>query len=213
MRRAIRDEQKEQRRQAILEVAWLLFQSQPYEAINMQEVATCSGLAKGTLYLYFQTKEELFLALLEQQFVAWMEEINALLTVLPVPATPEVVVSTFGHSLNAHPALLRLLAMSHSILEHNVVTDVIARYKQVTLYHVGYTGQILERLLPILQPGDGARFLIYGNALVVGLYGMAHPAPNVATAFAETPALAPFQIDFAEHFQFTMLALLQGWSS
>lgn len=213
MRRAIRDEQKEQRRQGILEVAWSLLQAQPYEAINMQDVATRSGLAKGTLYLYFQTKEELFLAVLEQQFVAWMEEINTFLSALPSPSSPETVVATFGRSLYAHPVLLRLLAMSHSILEHNVATGVIAHHKEVTLQYVGKTGHLLERLLPALQPGDGARFLIYGNALIVGLYGMANPAPNVEAALAATPALAPLRMDFTETLQFAMLLLLRGWSS
>lgn len=212
MRRAIRDDQKEVRRQAILDVAWTLYQAQPYEAINMQEVATHSGLAKGTLYLYFQTKEELFLAVLEQQFDKWMEELIGLLAHLPQPSLPEVVVQTFSHSLNEHPALLRLLAMSHSILEQNVSIEGVMNFKANTYTRLDKIGSYLERLLPQLKTGEGALFLLYGNALIVGLYGMANPMPKVAEALATTPALNRFQLDFTYHFQSSMLALLRGWS-
>jgi len=212
MRRAIRDDQKELRRQTILDMAWSLFQIQPYEAINMQEVAVQSGLAKGTLYLYFQTKEELFLAVLEQQFDGWMNEIDNTLSTLSRSTEAEVVVEAFSHSLASHPALLRLLAMSHSILEQNVNPDVVGRFKQATLTHLGKTGLILEQLLPQLQAGDGALFLLYGNALIVGLYGMANPTASAAKALTSHPALAPLQLDFTYHFQASMLALLRGWS-
>jgi AcrR family transcriptional regulator len=212
MRRAIRDDQKELRRQAILEVAWSLFKEQPYEAINMQEVAAQSGLAKGTLYLYFQTKEELFLEVLEQQFEGWMEEINGSLAQLPQPSPPEMVVETFSHALGEHPALLRLLAMSHSILEQNVSLDAVIRFKASTYSRLDKIGSHLERLLPQLKAGEGALFLLYGNALIIGLYGMANPAPKVAEALASIPTLNHFQLDFSHHFQTGMLALLRGWS-
>ena len=61
-RRAIGDKQKQRRRQAMIDVAWQLFQQSSYQAITMAEVAERAGIAKGTVYLYFKTKEELFLA-------------------------------------------------------------------------------------------------------------------------------------------------------
>ena len=62
-RRARNTEDKQQRRQAILDVAWALFQETSYAAVTMNGVAERAGLAKGTMYLYFKTKEELFLTL------------------------------------------------------------------------------------------------------------------------------------------------------
>ena len=63
MRRAIREDQKLVRRQQILDTAWGLFQENDYEHVNIIDVAKGAGLAKGTVYLYFKTKEELFLSL------------------------------------------------------------------------------------------------------------------------------------------------------
>src|SRR5215212_10566883 len=75
-RRARKVEQKQQRRQAILDTAWHLFQATTYPALTMAEVAERAGLAKGTIYLYFKTKEQLFLALQAQQLKEWFADID-----------------------------------------------------------------------------------------------------------------------------------------
>ena len=53
---------REERRQAIIEVAARLFAELGYTACEMERVAAELGIAKGTLYLYFASKEELFCA-------------------------------------------------------------------------------------------------------------------------------------------------------
>ena len=60
-RRARSEEQKAQRRQAVLEAAETYFLDVGYEAFSMAQLAKRAGLIKGTLYLYFRTREELFL--------------------------------------------------------------------------------------------------------------------------------------------------------
>jgi AcrR family transcriptional regulator len=53
----------EQRRAEILEAALGLFSSKGFNETTMEEVAAAAGVAKGTVYLYFQSKEHLLLAL------------------------------------------------------------------------------------------------------------------------------------------------------
>ena len=48
------------RRQAILDAALSVFAEHGFEAARLDEVAARAGVAKGTLYLYFQHKEALF---------------------------------------------------------------------------------------------------------------------------------------------------------
>ena len=70
-RRARSAEQKAQRRQTVLQVAERYFLEVGYEAFSMAQLAKRAGLVKGTLYLYFETREELFLTLYEQSLVRW----------------------------------------------------------------------------------------------------------------------------------------------
>jgi AcrR family transcriptional regulator len=51
---------KAERRQAILDAALEVFAAQGFAAARLEDVARQAGVAKGTLYLYFRDKEELF---------------------------------------------------------------------------------------------------------------------------------------------------------
>ena len=50
-----------QRREDILAAAALVFAQRGYPGTDMQALADVAGVAKGTLYLYFPSKEDLFL--------------------------------------------------------------------------------------------------------------------------------------------------------
>ena len=51
------------KRERILAAALRLFANQTYQAVTMDRVAEAAGVAKGTLYLYFPSKEELYLGI------------------------------------------------------------------------------------------------------------------------------------------------------
>ena len=74
--RARKEEDKLARREAILGVAARSLGRRQYARVTMAEIAERCGLAKGTLYLYFSTKEELFLAALEVEVAAWFDAIS-----------------------------------------------------------------------------------------------------------------------------------------
>ena len=67
-----RAKEKEYRKQTILEAAKGLFFKQGFAATTMNQIAETAELSKGTLYLYFQNKEELYISLL----VEGMEILN-----------------------------------------------------------------------------------------------------------------------------------------
>lgn len=55
-----REQQKEARRVAIIEAALEEFSNQGFTATKLEDVAVRAGIGKGTIYLYFNSKEELF---------------------------------------------------------------------------------------------------------------------------------------------------------
>src|SRR5215212_10316260 len=77
--RAMGSEDKEVRRQALLDAAERLYLAHPDRVASVSEVAQAAGVAKGTVYLYFPSKEEMLLALHERHVAAFFGELNALL--------------------------------------------------------------------------------------------------------------------------------------
>ncbi len=202
-RRARNDEAKQSRRSAILATAWQLFQGMPYSAIAMAEVAERAGLAKGTLYLYFKTKEELFLALQEQQLADWFDEVDRALAADRADWTSGDVVSLLCGTLERRPGVARLLAILSPTLEQNIPFAEALRFKRQLAERLAGTGSLLERRLPFLAAG------LRCQALVVGLQHLADPAPVMRQVLAE-PGMALFDIELKRELNATLRALLLG---
>jgi AcrR family transcriptional regulator len=209
MKRAVHDEQKQARRQRLLETAWRMFAASAYEAVTIAAVARKAKLAKGTVFLYFPTKEALFLALTELQLDEWFDGVDTRLARLKAPVAIESVVKVIADSLKARAALTRLLAILATVLEHNIAYETALRFKQRLMARLAQTGAQLERCLPFLSVGEGAHLLLQCQAIVVGLWHLSDPAPVVRDVFAE-PAMHVFDLDFDREFRAMLTALLRG---
>ncbi|HWV05740.1 TetR family transcriptional regulator [Ralstonia sp.] len=73
---------KEARPQELVSAALALFVARGYAATRLEDVASAAGVSKGTVYLYFAGKEELFKAVIQENL-------------LPVLAEGEVFIDTF----------------------------------------------------------------------------------------------------------------------
>ncbi len=208
--RARKDEDKAARRRAILAVAARLLDRQHYHAITMAEVARRCSLAKGTLYLYFRSKEELFLATLEQELAAWFDALAAELVRLPPgPDAPERFAGLVARTLAERETFAELLALVHTVLEQNIDARTALAFKQMLLERMTLGAAVVERTVPGLPAGGGVRLLLRLHALVVGLRQMADPAPVVAEVLAR-PEMAPLRIDFQAELAQTLTAMIRG---
>ncbi|POZ62672.1 TetR/AcrR family transcriptional regulator [Chromobacterium alticapitis] len=73
---------KEARPSEILDAALMLFVDKGYRATKMEDIAQAAGVTKGTPYLYFQNKEEIFKAVVRETIVARMQAMSAQLAQL-----------------------------------------------------------------------------------------------------------------------------------
>src|SRR5690242_15796932 len=114
--RARRSEDKAARREAILAVAAKALGRRQYGSVTMAEIAELCGLAKGTLYLYFDSKEELFLATLEGELTVWFDEL-AVALLAARRMSPARFAQLVANSLVTHAMLADLLPLLHTVLE------------------------------------------------------------------------------------------------
>lgn len=75
--RASRAEQAAERRRAILDAALDEFSARGFAAARMEDVANRAGVAKGTIYLHFKDKEELFQELIRSALVPLVGSMRA----------------------------------------------------------------------------------------------------------------------------------------
>lgn len=209
--RATTDEQKQARRASMVAAAEILFAECDYrfEGVNVIDVARRAGVAKGTVYLYFASKEELFLVLYEQELERWHEELDATLGEDISRSSIATFLAALGTSLEQRPALMRLIAIVHSGLERNVRSDVLAEFRERLKSRLEATGGVLERFLRFLKPGQGARLLLDIDAFIIGLQHLADAPPALAPVLAQ-PDMALFRIDLRHHLLERVEAMLVG---
>lgn len=66
------------KKDVILRAAISLFAQKGYHATSMQEIAEASGVAKGTLYTYFQSKDELLYSIFKKYYHYFDEKIKGI---------------------------------------------------------------------------------------------------------------------------------------
>ena len=187
--RARKSEDKELRRRAILDAARALFAERGLAGFAMADVAARAGIVKGTLYLYWPTREELLLSVLEELLWQWLDELDGRLDDVAAPALPRRLAAIVCDSLASYEPLGRLLAVLQTVLEHNVSRASIVRFKSELAARMATTGVRFERQVP-LRAGQGVRVLLHLNALLVGLVQMADSAPLVQEVLSEPPLTA-----------------------
>ena len=67
-------------REKIVHAAIIAFSKYGYDRTRMDDIADTAKLSKGTLYLYFKSKEELFYAISENNIRDLKEHLSALFT-------------------------------------------------------------------------------------------------------------------------------------
>ncbi len=210
--RARSEEDKLARRRAVLAAAHATWLRSGWEGFSMAEVARRARLAKGTLYLYFATKEALLLELLEGRLGTCLAALEVCLAAEDAPDDPEGASRLIVSTLSMDSVLCSLLMVLGAILEHNVPEKRIHQFKLWLLERLAAVGVVLERRLPCLGEGGGLRLVLHLQALVVGLGQLAYPAPAVRRVLAQ-PGFEPFRVDFEGELTFTLSALIRGYST
>ncbi len=211
------DTAKQHRRQAILDAALLALVDIPFEQLTVAQLAERLGLAKGTLYLYFSTKEALFLEVQQQQLALWFDELDgALRSERPTPLAPEQLAELICCTIFKCPLMPRLLTVLHSVLERNITPDQALAFKLFLLERFGRTAALLEAALPALGPrgadraGQGFSLLIALHALVVGSWQMTNYSAAVEAALVTRADLGVFFFSFEKVLRESLRALITG---
>ena len=195
-RHAIGSEDKQARREVILGAANALFNAGNGSLPAVAEIATAAGLAKGTVYLYFRTKEEIFVALLMRDLEIALGGIATTFTTIRGRRGDKVAafLATYVGHLRAHPELLRLDALGYGVLENNLDPAKLREFKLAFVDLLTQTGTSIETALR-LSPGRGVSLLMRTFALTRGLWQSSHPYGQ-PTAMAAEPMLAPLYPNF-----------------
>lgn len=207
--RARKPEEKTERRAVILAAAQELSRKTSFADFKMSKLAERAGLGKGTLYLYFEAKEHIFLELLEASLYPWMETLAKSAGAL-TDGSGKKLARMFRKAFEDEPVVDRLLPMLEGVIEHGIDKKAVLAFKQRFLEHAAPLAAAIEQALPEAPRGCGMGVLTQIRAFHTGLRQMADPAPAVAEVLKDHPELRPLHADFGPALESALARLFRG---
>ncbi|GAA3988439.1 TetR family transcriptional regulator [Allokutzneria multivorans] len=182
--RARRPEQVRQRREAILDTAGEMLAERPLAEISLRELSDRVGLAKSNVLRYFDSREAVFLELLDRRWTAWLDELEPVLT-KQVPSDPEAVATAVALSLSGHAQLCELISSMAGVLERNITVEYARVFKGNSSRNADRLAAMVRGHFPGIGEHGAGHFAGSVFVIVAGLWPYARPTEAVAQVMAE----------------------------
>lgn len=205
--RARHDSDKAIRRGAILKAAESLLEIGTSELPPASAIARQANLAKGTLYLYFDTKEEIYFSLLMRGFSQWMDAITEALS--GIERSLPSFISRYTEFCLANPTTLYLASMSPTLIERNIGEASAYAFKKGLADSTRYIGMLISSAFPAVSEAQGRALLLHTISLTTGLWQHAHPVEVIAKVY-HREELTILRLDFEHELRQAIEALWKG---
>lgn len=177
------------RREEIINACEKLYETMSFKEITIKEIGAVTSFTRTSIYNYFQTKEEIFLALMQREYELWAQELSAL-SEEKDSMTAVDFADTLAKSLEKRQQLLKLLAMNHYDMEEN------SRAERLTDFKVAY-GASLDAVRACLKKffpnTDAESFIFVFFPFLFGVYPYTFATEKQLTAMREA------KMDFKMH--------------
>lgn len=173
-KRARNPKAKEIRKQSILDAATTLFKNDPSNLPTTSQISKHCDISKGALYLYFKTKEEIFLAIVEEHLLEWLDIFN----IQPLLQTRQtlddkILINILEKScthLSSNPTFMQLASMSSSVIEPNVDGKILLEHKDTIGSKITQISQDIADNLKPLSSSRAAALILRSYAILLGLW-------------------------------------------
>lgn len=146
-----RPDVSDERKSQILNAAEGVFTKKGFDEARMDDIAEETGLSKGTLYLYFKSKEELIIAILDRIFQGVFKQLDARQN--DELSATEAIHQFTEEAIRDYKRMLRLLPIAYEFLA------LAFRNKVVQKALRQYLRRFMDVLVPMIQRGiDSGEF-------------------------------------------------------
>lgn len=117
------------RKEEIITACAKLYETMSFKEITIKEIARFTSFTRPSIYNYFQTKEEIFLALLGREYDLWTADLKQLCDTHDAMTVDEFA-SALAHTLEKRERLLKLMSMNHYDMETSSRMENLVEFKK-----------------------------------------------------------------------------------
>ena len=173
-----------QRREEIISACEKLYRTMSFKEITLKEIGQETSFSRPTVYNYFRTKEEIFLALFEREYDRWNEDLERILNEND-SLTNAQIAEKIARSLERREQLLKLLSMNNYDMEANSRPELLTAFKAAYGKSMTNIRGILSKFCPKMSGKESETFLYVFYPFMFGIYPYAHVTEKQSTAMKE----------------------------
>ena len=157
------------RKEEIIDACAALYETMSFRDITIRDIGAKTSFTRTSIYNYFQTKEEIFLALLKREHEAWSADLEGIAR-QGVPRSPEEFADALAHTLEKRGCMLKLMSMNLYDMEGNSRMDNLVSFKRVYADAFRTMRLCMEKYFPEMAPDDVNGFLYAFFPFMFGVY-------------------------------------------
>lgn len=172
------------RREEIVDACAQLYQTMGFKDITIREIGNVTSFTRTSIYNYFQTREEIFLALLQREYTCWNEQLRAIHEA-GMPLTRTQLADALAHTLEARGVMLRLISTNLNEIEENSRIERLVEFKRAYGQSFVEINACLDLLEPAMDERERDTFVMLLFPFIYGIYPYAAVTPKQREAMQQ----------------------------
>ncbi len=177
------------RKEEIINACEQLYQTMSFKDITLKEIGNVTSFTRTSIYNYFQTKEEIFLALFEREYDRWNAELVSILKDNE-SLNKEELAEKIAVSISNREQLLKLLAMNNYDMEANSRPELLTSFKVAYGTSIRNIRRLLQKFCPDMTVGAIQNFIYIFFPFMFGIY------PYTAVTDKQREAMKEANVDY-----------------
>ena len=157
------------RKEEIIAACETLYQTMGFKEITIKEIADYTSFSRPSIYNYFETKEEIFLALLQKEYECWIDDLDAVIEEHNSMTRSEIA-DALARTLEKRAQLLKLMSMNHFDMEANSRMERLTEFKRAFGNSMKAVDRMLKTFLPDMTEQARQNFIYAFFPFIYGIY-------------------------------------------
>lgn len=157
------------RREEIINACERLYETMSFKEVTIKEIGQATTFTRTSIYNYFQTKEEIFLALIEREFTRWNDALEAALA-RAQEFSREALAELFADTLSERMLMLKILSMNMFEIEAHSRLECLVAFKHAFARSFALVDALLQKGQPVLDDNARQAFIYAFFPFMYGIY-------------------------------------------
>ena len=157
------------RKEEIINACASLYKTMGFKEITIRDIGAKTSFTRTSIYNYFQTKEEIFLALLQREHEAWIQDLETIIQNYESLSAAKFA-KELANTLERRECMLKLMSMNLYDMERNSRLENLVAFKQAYAGALRAVSRCLEEAFPHLTAEEIQTFLYAFFPFLFGVY-------------------------------------------